>query len=86
MKLPSNRTKIKKRKVASWESKWLCYKESNPLAIGLTSITAPPSQRFSSPAFPFFGLDVTDILGSFEGCDGGAVIKVSPIARELLSL
>ena len=44
------------------------------------------SQRCSSPAFPFFGLDVTDMLGSFEGCDGGAVIEVSPIARELLSL
>ena len=35
---------------------------------------------------PFFGFDVTDILGSFEGCDGGAVIEVRPIARELLSL
>ena len=34
----------------------------------------------------FFGLDLTDILGSFEGCDGGAVIKVSPIAREFLFL
>ena len=34
----------------------------------------------------FLGLDVTDILGSFEGCDGGAVIEISPIAREFLSL
>ena len=44
------------------------------------------SQRCSSTAFPFFGLDVTDILGSFEGYDGGAVVEVIPIARELLSL
>ena len=35
---------MKKRKLASWESKWPCYRESNSLAIGLTSITAPPSQ------------------------------------------
>ena len=34
----------------------------------------------------FLGLDVTDILGSFEVCDGGAVIEVSTIARELFSL
>ena len=34
----------------------------------------------------FFCLDVTDILGSFEGYDGGAVIEVRPIAREFLSL
>ena len=44
------------------------------------------SQRCSSPEFLFFGLDVTDILGSFEGCDGRAVVEVSPIARELISL
>ena len=44
------------------------------------------SQRCSSPALPFFGLDVTDILSSFEGCDSGAVVEVSPIAREFLSL
>ena len=44
------------------------------------------SQSFSSSAFLFFGLDVTDIFGSFEGCDGGAVIEVIPIAREFLSL
>ena len=36
MKLPTKRTKMKKRKVASWESKWSCYKERNSLAIGLT--------------------------------------------------
>ena len=47
---------------------------------------------FYAPSFAvhlhslFFGLDVTVILVSFEGCDGGAVIEVSPIARELLSL
>ena len=34
----------------------------------------------------FWGLGVTDILGSFEGCDGRAVVEVSPIARELLYL
>ena len=34
----------------------------------------------------FFGLDVTDILGSFEGCDGRAVIELNPIAREFLYL
>ena len=44
------------------------------------------SQRCCSSAFLFFGLDVTDILGSFEGCDCRAVVEVSPIARELLSL
>ena len=44
------------------------------------------SHRCSSPAFLFLGLDVTDILGSFEGCDGGEVFEVSPIAREFLSL
>ena len=37
------------------------------------------SQRCSSPAFLFFGLDLTDILGSFDGCDGGAVVEVSRI-------
>ena len=30
----------------------------------------------------FFGLDVTDILGSFEGCYGKSVVEVSPISRE----
>ena len=44
------------------------------------------SQRFSSPAFPFFGLDVTYIFGSFEVCDGRAVVEVIPIAREYRSL
>ena len=44
------------------------------------------SQRCSSPEFPFFSLDVTDVLGSFEGCDGRAVVEVSPIAREFLPL
>ena len=34
----------------------------------------------------FFGLDVTDVLGSFEGCDVRAVVEVSPIARELFPL
>ena len=34
----------KKRKLASWESKGPCYKERNHIAIGLTLITAPPSQ------------------------------------------
>ena len=42
--MPRKIMKIKNRKVASWESKWACYKEKNSLAIGLTSITAPPSQ------------------------------------------
>ena len=36
--------------------------------------------------FIFLGLDVTDILGSFEGCDGRAVVEVRPIAREFFSL
>ena len=44
------------------------------------------SQRCSSPAFLFFGLDVTDVLGSVEGCDGRAVVKVIPIDRKFLSL
>ena len=35
---------------------------------------------------PFFRLDVIDTLGSFEGCNGRAVVKVRPIARELLYL
>ena len=34
----------------------------------------------------FFGLDVTDLLGSVEGCDGRAVVKVSPIARQFFPL
>ena len=64
-----------------------------PLACNMPQLVRTPlfglflcSQRCSSPAFPFFGLDVTDILGSFEGGDGGTVIEVSPIARELFSL
>ena len=40
----------KKEKVASWEYKWPCYKESKFLAIGLTSITAPPSQPSKLPS------------------------------------
>ena len=36
--------------------------------------------------YVFLGLDVTDVLGSFEGCDGREVVKVSPIAREFLPL
>ena len=44
------------------------------------------SQRCSSTAFPFFGIDVMDILGSFEGYDGRAVFQISPIAREFLYL
>ena len=40
----------KQRKVALWESKWPCYKERNSLAIGLTSITAPPSQTSKLPS------------------------------------
>ena len=34
----------------------------------------------------FFGLDGTDVLGSFEGCDGRAVVQVSLITREFLPL
>ena len=40
----------KKRKVALWESKWPYYKEKNSLAIGLTSITDPPSQTSKLPS------------------------------------
>ena len=43
-----------------------------------------PALQFT--CFPFFGLCVTDILDIFEGCDGGAVIEVIPIARDFLSL
>ena len=34
----------------------------------------------------FLVLDVTDVLGSFEGCDGRSVVEVSTIAREFLPL
>ena len=34
----------------------------------------------------FLGLDVMDVLGSFEGCNGRSVVEVSPIAREFLHL
>ena len=58
----------------------------------LNSSVIPFSVCFYAPSVAvhlhslFFGLDVTDILGSFEDCDSGAVIEVSPIAREFLSL
>ena len=45
----TKRTRIKKRKVSSWESKWPCYKERNSLEIGLTSITDPPPQPSKLP-------------------------------------
>ena len=32
------------------------------------------------------GFDVTDVLGSFEGCDVRSVVEVSPITREFLLL
>ena len=41
---------IKKRKVASWESKWPCHKERNSRAIGFTSITDSPSQPSKLPS------------------------------------
>ena len=44
-----------------------------------------PELQFTCIPF-FFGFDVTDILGSFEGCDGRSVVKVRPISREFLSL
>ena len=50
MKLPTKRTKIKNRKLPSWESKCPCYKERKSLAIGLTLITAPPSQPSKLPS------------------------------------
>ena len=34
----------------------------------------------------FFGFDVTDILGSLEGCDGRSVVEVRPISRDFLPL
>ena len=34
----------------------------------------------------FLGLDVADVLVSFEGCDGRAVIEVILIARDLFPL
>ena len=50
------------------------------------SVLSLCSQRCSSPVFLFLGFDVTDVLGSFEGCYGRAFVNVSPIARELLLL
>ena len=58
----------------------------------LNSSVLPFSVCFYAPSVAVhmhslvFGLDLTDIIGSFEGCDGGAVIEVCPIAREFLSL
>ena len=34
----------------------------------------------------FLGLDFTNVLGIFEGCDSISVVKVSPIAREFFPL
>ena len=50
MKLPKRGTKMKRIKVDSWESKWPCYKKRNSLSIGLTSITALPSQPSKLPS------------------------------------
>ena len=64
-----------------------------PLAYNMHQLVRTPlfglflfSQRCSSPALLFLGLDVTDIFVSFEGCDDREVVEVSPIAREFLSL
>ena len=69
---------------------YVCYALWHVLCLNLSVL--PFSVCFYAPSVAvhlhsfFFGLDIADILGSFEGCDGGAVVEVSPIAREFLYL